>query len=84
MNFVLMVLSFYLIGVFISCLADLKDVKEFNAVVLSLRNENPDLSDVELIKTKLAFAFFIFLMALAWPVRFLFFRNKQTKELDLD
>ena len=84
MNFLLAVLGFYLLGVFITYLTSLKEVEEFNAVVLSLRNENSDLPDVELKKTKLTFAFFVFFMALAWPIRFIFFKSKQKEEFDSD
>lgn len=54
MSFLLIFLGLYLLGVLISCLIKLKDLDKFNAIVLSLKNQNSDLSDLEPKKAKLA------------------------------
>ena len=88
MNFSLVFLSLYLLVAFITyaiaLVIGLKDVDKFNAILISLQNKNPDLPDLEPKKTKLALAFFLFIMALAWPIRFLFFKSKQKEEFDSD
>ena len=84
MRFLLIFLGLYLLGVLISYLIDIKDIDKFNAIVLSLKNQNSDLPDLEPKKIKLAFGFFLLVMALAWPVRLLLFKSKQNEELHSD
>jgi len=81
MNFLLIVLGLYLLGVIIDYVINLQDLEKFSEIAAPLINPQASNLKKEKVKAKLVYAIVAFFGALTWPAKF-FFRSRRIEEAD--